>query len=277
MWHLLVLVFLGALCKAELEDDFTVTNQMKTERVVGGEEVVRNSWPWQISLQYSYPHAGGWAHTCGGSLVSPSWVMTAAHCVDFNDGAIYRVALGEHNLYWNEGVEYYRAVDKIFIHQRWNKDFANGFDIAMLRLTSPAYASGYVQVARLPRPGMILPNAYPCYITGWGLVATGGEASPVLLQALLPVVDTPTCSTIEYWDFYSTDKVICAGGDGNRAGCQGDSGGPLNCKVDGVWEVHGVASFGPVPCNTYRKPTVFTRVSDYNAWINEIMNKNGGP
>ncbi|KAG2458473.1 CEL2A elastase, partial [Polypterus senegalus] len=54
--------------------------------------------------------------------------------------------------------------------------------------------------------------------------------------------------------------------------CIGDSGGPLNCKVDGVWEVHGVASFGPLPCNTYRKPTVFTRVSDYNAWINEVAN-----
>uniref|UniRef100_A0A7N9AZ75 Peptidase S1 domain-containing protein n=1 Tax=Mastacembelus armatus TaxID=205130 RepID=A0A7N9AZ75_9TELE len=53
---------------------------------------------------------------------------------------------------------------------------------------------------------------------------------------------------------------------------QGDSGGPLNCNVGGRWVVHGVTSFGSsLGCNTYRKPTVFSRVSNYISWMNSIM------
>lgn len=50
---------------------------------------------------------------------------------------------------------------------------------------------------------------------------------------------------------------------------QGDSGGPLNCQgADGRWEVHGIVSFGSsLGCNYYHKPSVFTRVSAYNNWI----------
>uniref|UniRef100_A0A8C6ZMY6 Peptidase S1 domain-containing protein n=1 Tax=Nothoprocta perdicaria TaxID=30464 RepID=A0A8C6ZMY6_NOTPE len=63
--------------------------------------------------------------------------------------------------------------------------------------------------------------------------------------------------------------MVCAGGDGVRAGCQGDSGGPLHCAVNGVYQVHGVTSFvSSAGCNVRNKPTVFTRVSAYISWIN---------
>nr|XP_011725183.2 chymotrypsin-like elastase family member 2A [Macaca nemestrina] len=48
-------------------------------RVVGGEEATPNSWPWQVSLQYT--SNGKWYHTCGGSLITNNWVLTAAHCI----------------------------------------------------------------------------------------------------------------------------------------------------------------------------------------------------
>lgn len=52
---------------------------------------------------------------------------------------------------------------------------------------------------------------------------------------------------------------------------QGDSGGPLNCQRGGLWEVDGIVSFGSTwGCNTVRKPTVFTRVSSFIDWINEV-------
>lgn len=52
---------------------------------------------------------------------------------------------------------------------------------------------------------------------------------------------------------------------------QGDSGGPLNCQRNGLWEVDGIVSFGSgLGCNTAKKPTVFTRVSAYIDWINEV-------
>lgn len=53
---------------------------------------------------------------------------------------------------------------------------------------------------------------------------------------------------------------------------QGDSGGPLNCQTsDGLWEVHGVVSFGSGEgCNVLKKPTVFTQVSSYISWIHSV-------
>nr|XP_006004607.1 PREDICTED: chymotrypsin-like elastase family member 1 [Latimeria chalumnae] len=271
----------SAYGKPSLVDEYTVINEPMKGRVVGGTEVVPNSWPWQISLQYTYANAGGWGHTCGGSLLNARWVMTAAHCVDFDDGAFYRVALGEHNLYKHDGTEYYMFVDKIIMHEGWKTNgYANGNDIALLHLTGSAHTSYYVQFANLPAKGAVLPNGYPCYVTGWGLTENNGNPSIVLREAPMPVVDQKTCSTPEYWNDYVTDRVVCAGGEGTFAGCQGDSGGPLSCQVEGemgpIWQVRGIASFVAYACNLYKKPTVFTRVSAYIDWINQTMEKNGG-
>nr|XP_014349368.1 PREDICTED: chymotrypsin-like elastase family member 1 [Latimeria chalumnae] len=241
-------------------------------RVVGGTEARRNAWPWQISLQYL--SGGSWYHTCGGSLIKKRWVMTAAHCVDSNRN--FRVALGDHNLFQDDGTEHYISVQRIFIHQYWNNNnLAAGYDIALLKLSQDAVLSSDVQLAALPRDGDVRPNNYPCYITGWGLTRSNGQISATLQQADLPVVDYQTCSTSSYWGSTVKSTMVCAGGDGIHSGCQGDSGGPLNCQVNGQYQVHGVTSFvSAYGCNYYLKPTVFTRVSAYISWINGIIQKN---
>ncbi|NXO63429.1 CTRC protein, partial [Phainopepla nitens] len=63
-------------------------------RVVGGEDAVAHSWPWQISLQYN--RSASWHHTCGGTLIAPQWVLTAAHCI--SSSLTYRVVLGKQDL-----------------------------------------------------------------------------------------------------------------------------------------------------------------------------------
>uniref|UniRef100_A0A8C8VQ13 pancreatic elastase n=1 Tax=Pelusios castaneus TaxID=367368 RepID=A0A8C8VQ13_9SAUR len=200
------------------------------------------------------PRSGG---TNPGSF--PNWVMTAAH-------SIYRVALGEHNLFELDGTEYFVGVDKIFIHEDW--DFTKN-DIALLRLSESAYYNGFVETGRLPSEGDILPNNYPCYITGWGLM--NGNIPARLQEVMLPVVDHAICSRNDWWGSQVKETMVCAGGDGMRAGCSGDSGGPLQCYRNGLWEIHGVVSFGIVPfCNTYQKPTVFTRVSAYINWLYNV-------
>ncbi|XP_075707188.1 chymotrypsin-like elastase family member 1 [Rhinoderma darwinii] len=240
----------------------------KNGRVVGGTDAVKNSWPWQVTLQYlsgSY-----WYHTCGASLIRSNWVLTAAHCVD--SPSTYRVVLGDHGLYQSDGTEQVISVDKVIYHSRWNSNnLAAGFDIAVLRLASEAVLNKSVQVATLPSDGVVLSHDFPCIVSGWGYTDTNGSVAPILQEAPLPVVSYEICSTSSYWGRTVKTTMVCAGGNGIHSGCFGDSGGPLNCPVGNSYEVHGVTSFvSSLGCNAYLKPTVFTRVSVYIGWINDV-------
>ncbi|XP_069089233.1 chymotrypsin-like elastase family member 1 [Pleurodeles waltl] len=265
---LAALVLSGHCFVADFEDNVTV-------RVVGGTEAKKNSWPTQISLQYN--SGGSWYHTCGGTLIRNNWVMTAAHCVDRNMN--FRVVLGDHNIRVHEGTEQYISVSRVIRHPNWNSNnIAAGYDIALLKLSSNAALNSYVQLGRLPPDGQILSNTHPCTITGWGMTKSNGQVSATLQQAPLPVVDHRTCTSSSYWGSTVKSTMVCAGGDGVRSGCQGDSGGPLHCSVNGASYVHGVTSFVSTSgCNTRNKPTVFTRVSAYISWMDNVslMQKRG--
>ncbi|XP_053257919.1 proproteinase E-like [Podarcis raffonei] len=240
-------------------------------RVVNGEDAVPYSWPWQISLQYEKD--GEFRHTCGGTLIAPNWVMTAAHCI--SKSRTYQVVVGEYDMDAEEGSEQRIPVNSndIFVHPKWISICAAcGNDIALMKLSRAAELSNTVQLGCLPPAGEVLPNDYPCYISGWGRLYTNGPLPSKLQQAILPVVDNQHCNQKDWWGGVIRQNMICAGGD-IRAGCNGDSGGPLNCKAaDGRWEVHGIASFvSALGCNALKKPTVFTRVSDFETWIQETI------
>nr|XP_020464212.1 elastase-1-like [Monopterus albus] len=267
MFRFLVLTSLAAMVLAELESQPRYMEDI-FQRVVGGEVASPNSWPWQISLQYQ--SGSSYRHTCGGTLIEKGWVMTAAHCVDSN--RVWRVVLGEHDLYSNSGTEQILEVSNVYIHPGWDSGrVSNGYDVALLRLSSDATLNSRVQLGSLPPSGQILPHHNLCYVTGWGVTSTGGSLSAELKQAYLPLIDHNTCSSPSWWGSTVKTTMVCAGGAA-ESGCNGDSGGPLNCLVDGKYYVHGIASFvSGMGCNYPKKPTVFTRVSAYIDWMDSIM------
>ena len=113
------------------------------------------------------------------------------------------------------------------------------------------------------------------YITGYGLLFTGGSVSSVLRQADVPIKSRAYCESK-----FSSDKIdstiqVCAGESGlGRDTCQGDSGGPLvvRSKIDGRWHLVGLTSFGPDPCG---EGTVYTRLSGFVNWISSTINQFG--
>ncbi|KAM9299529.1 chymotrypsin-like elastase family member 2A [Gastrophryne carolinensis] len=249
------------------------TYKPAVSRVVNGEDAVPNSWPWQVSLQYT--SGGYWYHTCGGTLITNQWVLTAAHCI--STSRVYRVQIGRHNLRQSEPDAKTISVTTLVNHPKWNSNLlANGNDISLIKLAQPIEYDDIIQPACLPPAGYILQHNVGCYVTGWGNVQTGGPAPDALQQGLLLVVDYANCSQSDWWGGTVKTNMICAGGDGIVSSCNGDSGGPLNClNEQGNWEVHGVVSFGSsLGCNYYKKPSVFTRVSEYNDWISTTIASN---
>ncbi|XP_055515419.1 proproteinase E-like [Leucoraja erinacea] len=241
-------------------------------RVVNGINARPYSWPWQVSLEVN--RGTYYSHTCGGSLIDSNWVLTAGHCI--SSGRSYRVVLGEYDRRVDEGSEEVIDAAKIFVHPQWNPScLACGNDIALIKLTKPATLSDKVKPACIPPAGEIFENGFPCIVTGWGRLYTGGPTAAELQQALLPIVDHQTCKQIDWWGNSVRTTMVCAGGY-EKSGCNGDSGGPLNCQgAEGLWYVFGVVSFGSSRgCNTPQKPTVFTRVSAFNSWIASTMASN---
>ncbi|MEE6482424.1 hypothetical protein FKM82_013237, partial [Ascaphus truei] len=243
-------------------------------RVVNGEDARPYSWPWQISLQYE--SSGAYYHTCGGSLIAENWVLTAAHCI--SSARTYQVVVGEYDRSVKEGAEQIIPVNPkdIFVHPKWDDScVACGNDIALIKLSRTVQINKEVQLGCLPPAGQLLSNDYPCYISGWGRLYTGGPSPDILQQALLPVVDHAHCTQKSWWGSTVKESMVCAGGD-IKSGCNGDSGGPLNCQApDGRWYIHGVTSFvSSRGCNATSKPTVFTRVSSFNEWIQAVSISN---
>ncbi|NXF69210.1 CTRC protein, partial [Ciccaba nigrolineata] len=200
----------------------------------------------QISLQYD--SSGTWRHTCGGTLIDPSWWLWAwrrSSCTRSGTpssscrGWDASGAGGEHR---GQGP----------LSSQLGSPCSN--DIALIKLAQAVKESETIQPSCLPPAGLILENGYPCYITGWGRLRTNGPLADTLQQALLPVVSYEICSQRDWWGSNVRTTMVCAGGDGVTSGCNGDSGGPLNCQREGLWEVHGIVSFGSaLGCNTAKK------------------------
>ncbi|XP_029421083.1 plasminogen [Nannospalax galili] len=231
-------------------------------RVVGGCVANPHSWPWQISLRTRFRGQ----HFCGGTLISPEWVLTAAHCLEKSSTpAFYKVVLGAHEeVNLGLGVQQIEAA-KLFLEP-------SGADIALIKLKSPAIITDKVIPACLPSQNYVVADRTLCYITGWG-ETKGTFGVGLLKEAQLPVIENKVCNRYEYLNGRVRSTELCAGHlAGGIDSCQGDSGGPLVCFEKDKYILQGVTSWG-LGCAQPNKPGVYVRVSRFVNWIEEIMKK----
>lgn len=234
-------------------------------RIVGGEPVEDDTrYPWMVSLNYDsrYPdlYAG---HGCGGTLIAPQWVLTAAHCVT-SFYTPFHAVLGTTSLTAPPGWYERIGIRRVLRHKKYDNSTFNN-DIALLQLAEP---SSMTPISGLMHTDDYIPFETMFTAIGWGTTEFRGNAPEQLQEVSVPYVDNHTCQqSLEQEDMAVTDNMLCAGvWQGGQDSCQGDSGGPLIRHKLGRNVLAGVVSFG-YECAVRAKPGVYTRVSMYTDWI----------
>jgi trypsin len=223
-------------------------------RIVGGEQAGRDEYPFFAAV-YS-----GNRLICGGTLIHPDFVLSAAHCAGQNR---YSVAV---NAYSSQQKDYAGQITKTVVKQIIHHDYdarSGVNDILLLKLGSPVKGIDPMVLNTSPDNPE---NGAELTTIGMGYVEEGGTDMADFLQAVVvEAVSHAMCNNF-YGGVIEQDSMICAGyPEGGKDSCQGDSGGPL---IDQNGKQVGVVSFG-IGCARPFFPGVYTRISKAIPWIHQ--------
>ncbi|XP_049711732.1 urokinase-type plasminogen activator [Elephas maximus indicus] len=243
-------------------------------KIVGGEFTTIENQPWFAAI-YRKHRGGSVTFVCGGSLISPCWVVSATHCfINYQKKAEdYIVYLGRSRLNSNTSGEMKFEVEKLIFHEGYSTEtLAHHNDIALLKIRSDtgqcAQPSRTIQTICLPPQYDDVRFGASCEITGFGKESSTGYVYPEQLKmTVVKLVSHEQCQQPHYYGSEVTHKMLCAADPQWKTdSCQGDSGGPLVCSNEGRLTLAGIVSWGR-DCALKNKPGVYTRVSQFLPWI----------
>lgn len=221
-------------------------------RIVGGERAGARDNPFQVALLNKSIADVRRAQFCGGTLVRPDVVVTAAHCSDFVTAAQVQVLTHARTL---DGSGIRHDVVSVVVHPQWNRS-TNNNDVAVWKMAG--------RVTNLPLATLAIddgPVGGDLLATGWGALAEQGPLPLPLMKVSVPLVDRSRCNAPGSYNGAISNAMLCAGPEtGGRDACQGDSGGPLT-RGPGNAVLTGITSWGR-GCARPGLYGVYTRVSD---------------
>lgn len=231
-------------------------------KITGGTNADIADFPWQV-----YFKSGNLL--CGGSIISDSWVVTAAHCTRNENGSSIPVssmaiiAGTSHPTVPFDGKTY--LINEVIVHPGFNNNTHEN-DIALLKIAGPINLTNARPIKLVSdydiSNGAIDPGVM-AWVTGWGLTNVSQQTLPLYLQKVqLPIVSDAQASTV--WPVIPVTDIMAGYLNGNKDACNGDSGGPLAVPVFTDLKLAGIVSWGSPDCNTYG---AYSNVSVLESWI----------
>lgn len=222
-------------------------------------------------------------YKCGGTLINPSVIMTAAHCVvDLKEKHDIMTRVGEWDTQTlNEPFPHQdRAVVDVLIHEHYTRG-SHFNDVALLFLEKPVELAENVNTICLPPQDFVFDHQR-CFATGWGKDKFGkdGLYQVILKRIELPVVPHVECESklreTRLGKYFKLDpSFICAGGESGRDTCQGDGGSPFSCEIpqnphgqyylagEVAW---GIGCFDPIP-------GVYVNIAKFRHWVDKVFDE----
>lgn len=241
--------------------------------IVGGGEATPGEYPFMVALVSASQPDAYLGQFCGGSVVAPTWVLTAAHCVERTSPSSVDLVIGRHNLRNDDGERI--GAQSITIHPNYDRRLLTN-DLALIELES-ATAAAPVGLASAANAGLWEPGTIAT-VMGWGFTESTPSYPEVLYEVDVPIVSDAECDNTINGNIDDA-VMICAGdvANGGVDSCGGDSGGPLVVPdgTGGYFEV-GIVSWG-FGCADANAPGVYTEVAAFSAWIEGIVGDDPPP